>query len=99
MRVVALCDKVFFSEAHSKSLSFKEAAQIAQVPVQDVERVLVHVLSIGLLEGRLDESGERLVIKSVKPRDLDDNRLLQLRNKFVGWAKNLENTLDFVKNS
>ena len=97
MKVVALCDTIFFTEAYSRSISFEDAAKITKVKVEDVERLLVHILSIGLLEGKLDGQQAKLEIKAVKPRELDEGRMLRLRGKFVGWAEKMDNALNFVR--
>lgn len=97
MKVVALCDTIFFTEAYSRSISFEDAAKITKVDVKDVERLLVHILSIGLLEGRLDGQRGQLEIKAVKPRELDEGRMLRLRGKFVGWSEKMDGALNFVR--
>lgn len=67
------------------------------VPVEDVELLVIHVLSIKLITGHIDELNEQLVIEAVKPRELDDQRLVQLKNKYANWQSTISDSLDFIK--
>ena len=98
IRVVSLCDSIFFSQKNSNTISFEEISKIVGVPVDEVELLVIHVLSIKLLTGHIDEENEQLVIEAVKPRELDDQRLVQLKNKYVNWQGNISNSLEFIKN-
>jgi hypothetical protein len=98
IRVVSLCDSIFFSQKNSNRISFKEISEIVGVPVDDVELLVIHVLSIKLISGHIDEVNEQLVIESIKPRELDDQRLVQLKNKYVNWQSSISGSLEFIKN-
>ena len=97
IRVVSLCDSIFFSQNNSNRISFEEISKIVGVPVDDVELLVIHVLSIKLISGHIDELNEELVINSIKPRELDDQRLIQLKNKYVNWQSSISGSLDFIK--
>ena len=97
IRVVSLCDSIFFSEKNSNTISFQEISKIVGVPVKEVELLVIHVLSIKLISGHIDEVNEQLVIEAVKPRELDDQRLVQLKNKYVNWQTTISDSLEFIK--
>lgn len=97
IRVVSLCDSIFFSKKNSNRISFEEISGIVGVPVQDVELLVIHVLSIKLITGHIDELNEQLVIEAVKPRELDDQRLVQLKNKYANWQSTISDSLEFIK--
>lgn len=97
IRVVSLCDSIFFSKKNSNRISFKEISGIVGVPVEDVELLVIHVLSIKLISGHIDELNEQLVIEAVKPRELDDQRLVQLKNKYANWQNTISDSLGFIK--
>lgn len=97
IRVVSLCDSIFFSKKNSNRISFEEISGIVGVPVEDVELLVIHVLSIKLITGHIDELNEQLVIEAVKPRELDDQRLVQLKNKYANWQSTISDSLDFIK--
>ena len=98
IRVVSLCDSIFFSKRNSNTISFAEISEIVGIPLEDVELLIIHVLSIKLLTGQIDEEKEQLIIESIKPRELDDFRLIQLKNKYDSWQENISGALDFIKN-
>lgn len=101
IRVIALYDAIFFAEnSFSKQhISFREIADIAKVELIDVERLLVHVLSIELIKGSIDEPAEVFVIQELKPRDLDKERLGQLKEKYRNWQGTVGQTLQFINST
>ena len=98
IRVIALYDAIFYSENsfNKQHISFREIADIAKVDLLDVERLLIHVLSIDLIKGVIDEPSEVFNISELKPRGLDKERLVQLRDKYRNWQNNVSQTLDFI---
>lgn len=97
IRVVSLCDSIFFSQKNSNRISFEEISKIVGVPPKEVEWLVIHVLSIKLISGHIDEANEQLVIEAIKPRELDDQRLVQLKNKYVNWQGTISDSLGFIK--
>ena len=93
-----MCDSIFFSEDNSNCISFEKVAEIVNIPLDDVEPLIIHVLSIGMLEGRIDENNSQFIIHSIKPRELDDERLVQLQGKFEAWQNKISSSLDFIRN-
>ena len=99
IRVIALYDAIFYTEnSFSKQqISFKEVANITNVDELAVERLLIHVLSIELIKGHIDEPNSQLIITELKPRELDRERLTQLREKYKNWQNNITQTLQSIK--
>ena len=99
IRVIALYDAIFYTEnSFSKQkISFKEVANITNTDELAVERLLIHVLSIELIKGHIDEPNNQLIITELKPRDLDRERLTQLREKYKNWQNNISQTLQSIK--
>lgn len=56
-------------------MTFRQIAHITAIKEDEVERLIIHVLSIGLMEGLIDEEREVFLIKSLKPRKLDKKRM------------------------
>jgi 26S proteasome regulatory subunit N9 len=98
IRVISLYDSVFFSQKSfsQQHMTFNEIAHIAKIDKSAVEKLIVHVLSIGLLRGYVDEANELFYITGLKPQDLDLPRLKQLRDKFDNWSENIKTTIEFV---
>ena len=101
IRVIALYDAIFFSENsfNKQHISFREIADIAKVDMLHVERLLIHVLSIDLIKGVIDEPNENFNIFELKPRGLDKERLAQLRDKYRNWQGSVGQTLDFINSA
>lgn len=101
IRVIALYDAIFFSENsfNKQHISYREIADIAKIDMPQVEKLLVHVLSIELIKGSINEPQEVFLITELKPRDLDKERLGQLRDKYRNWQSSVTQTLQFITGS
>lgn len=99
IRVISLYDCIFFSENsfNKQFISFQEICNITKISKFEVEKLLIHVLSIELIKGYIDEAEEMFYIKSLKPRNLDVKRLEQLREKFGNWMEGILESREFVK--
>ena len=99
IRVISLYDCIFFSENsfNKQFISFQEICNITKIDKFNVEKLLIHVLSIELITGYIDESNEMFYIKSLRPRNLDMKRLEQLRDKYVNWTQTILDSREFVK--
>lgn len=99
IRVIAFYDCVFFNQKRDfeqLSLSFQEIAQIAQVNLAEVEKLIVYVLSIGIFQGYIDEVDQKFYISRIKPQELDQNRLIQLKANFDNWKIGIQSTIEFI---
>lgn len=99
VRVVALFDSIFLSPKNfsQQDFTFQEIANITGVPKDQVEPLIIYILSIELMDGYLDEIAEIFHIRSLKPRTLDKARIAQLKDKFVAWNANVAKTAEFVQ--
>lgn len=59
---------------------------------------MIHVLSIEVMEGFIDEPNELFHIQKLKPRELDLNRVNQLKEKFVSWNTKINQTKETIAN-
>ena len=100
VRVIALYDAIFFSQKSfsQQSVTFAEVSSITHVPRDQVEKLVVHVLSIGLLQGYIDEMDELVFITGLKAQELDKTRLGQLKEKYDNWNQNIRQAVEFVNN-
>ena len=98
VRVIAIYDAIFFSQKSflQQNVTFAEICGIAKIQKSQVERLIVHVLSIGLLQGYIDEVDELFFITGLKAQELDKTRLSQLKDKYDSWNENIKGALDFV---
>ena len=51
IRLLALMEAVFNSPPHERELPFEKVAQAAQVPVDQVEQLVMRALALGLVRG------------------------------------------------
>lgn len=99
IRVIAFYDSVFFNTKRNfepMSLSFQEIAQIAQVGLNEVEKMIVYVLSIGIFQGYVDELQQKFFITRMKPQELDPVRIGQLKENFDHWRQGILRTIEFI---
>lgn len=99
VRVVALFDSIFLSPKNfsQQDFTFQEIANITGVQKDEIEPLIIYILSIELMDGYLDEIAEIFHIRSLKPRTLDKTRIAQLKEKFVAWNVNVAKTAEFVQ--
>ena len=85
IRVVSLCDSIFFSEKNSNRISFEEISKIVGVPIEEVELLVIHVLSIKLISGHIDEARGQLVIEAVKKKKISLDRKMGYELTIQCW--------------
>ena len=96
---MAFYDNIFFRNRPSfepLSLSFQEVSNIAIIPIQDVEKFIVHLLSIEIFLGRVEGVEQKFFITRVRPQDMDNNRLLKLKQNFDQWGDGVKEAIDFI---
>lgn len=99
IRVIAFYDSVFFNQKRNfeqLSLSFQEISRISQVGMNEVEKLIVYVLSIGIFQGYVDEIEQKFYITRTKPQELDATRIAQLKENFDQWKEGIHQTIDFI---
>lgn len=94
---MSLYDCIFYQD-NKKEISFQEISNITGIDKFQVERLLIHVLSIDLIEGHIDEPEELFIIKSLKPKNLDIKRISQLKENFSNWKNQILKTQEFINN-
>jgi len=78
----------FITPEKTRRLSFQQISQHCRVPVTEVEELVMTTMGVGkLIEGVIDEVDETVVITSVKPRVLDNERVIILKNRIENWAE------------
>ena len=69
--LLSLITMIFERHSHDRLLTFTEIALRIQVPIQQIEWVLMSALSQGLIKGHIDEVGQSVEVSWVLPRVLD----------------------------
>eukprot|EP00549_Striatella_unipunctata_P015218 CAMPEP_0118722578 /NCGR_PEP_ID=MMETSP0800-20121206/31497_1 /TAXON_ID=210618 ORGANISM="Striatella unipunctata, Strain CCMP2910" /NCGR_SAMPLE_ID=MMETSP0800 /ASSEMBLY_ACC=CAM_ASM_000638 /LENGTH=400 /DNA_ID=CAMNT_0006630851 /DNA_START=68 /DNA_END=1270 /DNA_ORIENTATION=- len=94
--LLALIHLVFERDSSDRTLSFSEIAERIQVPRDQVEMVVMRALSLGLLEGSMDQVDETVTISWIMPRVLDGDQMKDLGRRFGEWAGKVEKTRDYM---
>lgn len=95
--LVALMELVSSRPAHERSISFEDIAEATRLPVESVEWLLMRGMSLGLVEGAIDEVDGVVHVSQVKPRVLDMSQVAELHSAVDGWRQRVHQALVFVE--
>ena len=99
MCLMALVEGVFKALKTSRRIPFAMVAEVARVPLAEVEFLLMKALSLGLLKGSIDEIEQSMTVEWVQPRVLDRRQLAELRAAIQAWKAriaDISKSLDIV---
>mmetsp|Transcript_20180 Transcript_20180/g.36560 ORF Transcript_20180/g.36560 Transcript_20180/m.36560 type:complete len:420 (-) Transcript_20180:32-1291(-) len=92
IRLLALATAV-----HGKSeMSLTEVAAILEENEDNVERWVVRALSEGVIDGRIDQLNNKVLVKSAFQRKFGKEEWSFLDAKLTHWIDNLENVIKFI---
>ncbi|EEC49378.1 regulatory proteasome non-atpase subunit 9 [Phaeodactylum tricornutum CCAP 1055/1] len=85
--LLALVRLVFTKDAHDRTLTLNElAVGLGNIPVDQVEWVVMRALSVHLVEGHLDQVDGTVTITWVRPRALNTSQMTELGGRLEAWA-------------
>lgn len=99
MCLMALVEGIFGALKTSRRIPFTLVAEVARVPLSEVEFLLMKALSLGLIKGTIDELQQCIAAEWVQPRVLDRRQLTELRTAIQAWKAriaDITNSLDIV---
>ena len=87
-KIVLLClvTIVFERHPHDRILNFSDIATRTQIPLNQVEWVIMTAMSIGLIKGNIDEVDQTVDISWVIPRVLEIEQLQHLASQLSDWS-------------
>ena len=94
--LLALVRMVFERPSAERTLGFAEIAEYVQVPVDNVEMVLMRALSLELMQGFIDEVSQTVQVTWVMPRVLTSDQLQELATRFGQWAVRVRTNADYM---
>jgi 26S proteasome regulatory subunit N9 len=97
MALASLMELVFSRAKTSREFSFKEVGDWCRTEPKLVEHLIMKALSLGLVDGTMDEVDKVVTFTRVKPRVLDTTRIAGLKSRIDAWttsAQALCNHLD-----
>lgn len=97
MTQLALMEMVFQRPKKERVVAFADIAKHCRVGAKEVEYLLMRTMNEELCRGVIDEVDQVCTFSWVKPRILDNNRIIIMRDRIDDWAtqaKNLMSTLE-----
>ena len=81
----ALTEAVFRRPPHDRAMTFGEIRDETNVPLADIEYLIMRALSLGLLRGTIDQVAQVADIKWVQPKVLDMKQIAAMRQRLQDW--------------
>jgi 26S proteasome regulatory subunit N9 len=97
MTLLALVEMVFERPASERTLEFADIATRLEIPMEQVEWVLMRAFSVKLMEGIMDQVDGTVHITWVLPRTLTNEQMADLANRFGEWAGKVSKTKSYMQ--
>lgn len=85
----ALTETVFRRPPHDRAMTFTEIRDETNVPLDDIEYLIMRALSLGLLRGTIDQVAQVADITWVQPKVLDMKQIAGMRQRLQDWDKSV----------
>jgi len=95
--LLGLVELVFAKPASERTLTFTEIAEGLEIPVEQVEWVIMRAFSVKLMEGTMDEVDGSVHITWILSRALSTEQMSDLASKFSAWAIKVINTKEVME--
>lgn len=97
IRLLALMELIFKRHAHDRTIKFSTISEVARVPIEQVEHLVMKALATELVKGTIDEVSQEVTMTWVQPRVLDIAQVGSLQTRMAEWWKNIETTIKLIK--
>ncbi|OMH83272.1 putative 26S proteasome regulatory subunit rpn9 [Zancudomyces culisetae] len=91
IRLMALIESVFrrqgSSDTSDRNIPFETLAQETQLPVSEIEHLVMSALSLGLIRGKIDEVDRTVFFQWVQPRYLGKAQIEGMSSRLKQWAQ------------
>jgi len=98
IKILSLIELVFSRPSGQRRLKFEEIAHATDVPLEQVELLVMRALSLGLLKGTIDEVEQVVNFTWVQPRILNLRQIGGMRDRLQVWVENVKNALTLIEN-
>lgn len=95
--LLGLVELVFAKPATERNLAFAEIASGLDIPLDQVEWVVMRAFSVGLMEGSMDQVEGSVHVTWILPRALDGDQMTDLAGKFATWAAKVTSTKEIME--
>ncbi|XP_055333140.1 26S proteasome non-ATPase regulatory subunit 13-like isoform X2 [Paramacrobiotus metropolitanus] len=90
LQLMGIVEMGFKRPPHERDLTFKEIAATSNVPVDQVEMLLMRALSLKLIRGDIDEKAQTFYMTWVKPRVLNMEQITKLTKNLKDWCNDVD---------
>jgi 26S proteasome regulatory subunit N9 len=93
--ILALIELISGTE---RTVSFQSISKAVNLPLNEIEILVMKALSLGLVKGKIDEVEQKVTFSWVKPRVLDKTQINQLRERLSKWIDGVDTTHIWLEN-
>lgn len=97
MTLLALVQMVFERPSSERTLQFDEIAVRLDIPIEQIEWVIMRAFSVKLMEGSMDQVDGIVHVTWILPRVLDATQLSDLSTRFGEWATTVSSTKAYMQ--
>lgn len=95
--LLGLVELVFSKTASERTLTFAEIAEGLEIPIEQVEWVIMRAFSVKLMEGSMDEIEGSIHVTWILPRALSQSQMTELASQFASWATKVISTKELME--
>jgi 26S proteasome regulatory subunit N9 len=95
--LLGLVELVFRKPASERTLEFTEIAHSLEIPLDQVEWVIMRAFSVQLMKGCMDQVDGTVHITWVWPRALTKDQMTELATQFSQWASKVKKVQQFIQ--
>eukprot|EP00980_Cylindrotheca_fusiformis_P016577 scaffold4968_cov127-Cylindrotheca_fusiformis.AAC.8 len=96
MTLLALVEMVFERPASERTIAFGDIATRLEIPMDQVEWVIMRAFSVRLLEGSMDQVDSTVHVTWILPRVLQSDQMNDLATRFGEWAVKVAKTKEYM---
>mmetsp|Transcript_4963 Transcript_4963/g.9907 ORF Transcript_4963/g.9907 Transcript_4963/m.9907 type:complete len:386 (-) Transcript_4963:94-1251(-) len=97
IKLLALVNMVFERSSSDRNISFSEISARAQVPMDQVEWLIMKALSLKLIKGQMDEIEQVVFVSWVMPRVLSKDQIKALGERLGDWGKKVDEMKHYME--
>lgn len=95
--LLGLVELVFAKPASERTLTFDEIAEGLEIPLEQVEWVIMRAFSVNLMEGSMDQIEGSVHVTWILPRALNNDQMTELAGQFASWATKVISTKEVME--
>ena len=95
--LLGLIELVFAKPASERTITFTEIAEGLDIPIEQVEWVIMRAFSVKLMEGTMDEVEGSVHVTWILPRALSSEQMTELASQFAAWATKVISTKELME--